>query len=230
MLDVNTGFDPLLKRPFSLHRWLGRDFQLLYRTAGKGTYLLSKKRKGDTLEVLGPLGNGFPVRKKAKNIMLVAGGIGIAPIIGLAEALVPSKSVIKKGGMHKNLPVLFYGARTKNEILCTDDLRSLDMEPIISTDDGTLGKKGNIVNVIKRYLTAHPSRVRDSVFFACGPTPMLKALSTFAVRHKIRGYAALEEHMACGIGTCLGCVVQTSRGHKRVCREGPVFPIEEIIW
>ncbi len=222
MLSVNNGLDPLLKRPISVHRLLGDDFQLLYRVVGKGTDILSSKKVGDTLEVLGPLGNGFPNIKSNENVILIAGGLGIAPIFGLAE------SIMKK--RKKDPPILFYGARTKNEVILTSTLKSIEIDPIISTDDGTLGKKGNVVSALNNYLTRNSKPGTKNILFACGPEPMLKALSAFAIKNSIDGYVALEQNMACGLGTCLGCVVTTVNGYKRVCKEGPVFPINEIIW
>ncbi len=218
MVAVDNGLDPLLKRPISIHRWLGGDIQLLYRVVGKGTSRLSEKKPGDILGILGPLGNGFPLNIKSENIILVAGGLGIAPIFALAELF------------SKRNPALFYGARTKNEVLCTDELKAAGIDPVIATDDGSSGRKGNIVNVLKEHITRHVSRTTDNILFACGPEPMLKSLSALAAKHKVKGYMALEQHMACGLGTCLGCVVKTIKGYKRVCKEGPVFPIEEIVW
>ncbi len=230
MLSVDNGLDPLLKRPLSIHRWRDGDFQLLYRVVGKGTKILAKKKPGDNLEILGPLGRGFPVKNNSKKALLVAGGIGIAPILGLAETLIPRSPHLQKGGSQKNMPLLFYGARTREELLCANELRSMGLDPVISTDDGTFGKKGNIVNVLKNYLTRHSLRVDRYTLYACGPETMLKAVSVFAKENKMNGYMALEQNMACGLGTCLGCVVNTMNGYKRVCVEGPVFPIEEIIW
>ena len=218
MVAVANGLDPLLKRPISIHRWLDGDIQLLYRVAGKGTDILSRKKPGDILELLGPLGNGFPVNKTFQNIILVAGGLGIAPIFALAESLTKKK------------PTLFYGARTEMEVLCADELNAIGIDPVISTDDGSSGKKGNIINILKEHITRNPSFITDHIIFACGPELMLKALSAMAKECKMKGYAALEQNMACGIGTCLGCVVKTTKGYKRVCKEGPVFPIEEIVW
>ena len=86
------------------------------------------------------------------------------------------------------------------------------------------------MNVLKGHITSHPSRVADNILFACGPEPMLKALSALALKHNLQGYIAIEQHMACGLGTCLGCVMKTTKGYKRVCKEGPVFPIKEIVW
>lgn len=220
MLSIDNGYDPLLKRPFSVHRCTENNFQILYRVVGKGTDLLSYKKPGDVIEVIGPLGNAFPVLK-SKDIILVAGGLGIAPIFALAESLI-SKN---------RKPLLFYGARTKDEVLCINELSSIGIDPIVSTDDGSMGHKGNIVNVLKRHLTSHPpaGKARHSLF-ACGPEPMLKALAETTAKKSLKGYAALEQNMACGLGTCLGCTVLTNTGYKRVCKEGPVFPIGDIVW
>ncbi|UCD34488.1 MAG: dihydroorotate dehydrogenase electron transfer subunit [Nitrospiraceae bacterium] len=218
MLSVDSGLDPLLKRPLSVHRWLGSDFQLLYRVAGKGTAILSRRKPGDILEVIGPLGNGFPLKQSPKGAVLVAGGIGIAPVFALAEKLSSQR------------PLLFYGARTKQEVLCLDGLKRLGVQAVISTDDGSLGTKGSVINVLTQVASENPDMLRGQTFYACGPEPMLTALSGFAVQRGMKGYAALEERMACGIGTCLGCVVNTTGGYKRVCKEGPVFALDEVIW
>jgi dihydroorotate dehydrogenase electron transfer subunit len=216
MLSVDNGLDPLLKRPFSIYHSASGTLQIIYRVVGKGTDILSKKKASDRLEVIGPLGNNFPIKKTQQNVILIAGGLGIAPIYSLAETLTN--------------PHLFYGARTKKEVLCTDELNKIGIDPIISTDDGTLGKKGNIVNVLKKFITNNSSHITRYSFYACGPEPMLKALSPLAEKYKLNMHVALEQNMACGIGTCLGCVVKTKTGYKRVCKEGPVFPIEEIVW
>jgi dihydroorotate dehydrogenase electron transfer subunit len=218
MLSVGSGLDPLLKRPLSIHRLVDGSFQHLYRLVGKGTDILSKRRPGDTLEILGPLGNSFPAPKANENIILVAGGLGIASVFSIAEKY------------SKRKPVFFYGAKTINEVLCVDELRSIGIDPVLSSDDGTIGKKGNIVNVLKKYLGQHSSLITHSAIYACGPGPMLKSISALSEKHKIRGYIALEQNMACGLGTCLSCVVSTTAGYKRVCKEGPVFPVQEIVW
>jgi dihydroorotate dehydrogenase electron transfer subunit len=227
MLSIDNGYDPLLKRPFSVHRCIDNNFQILYRIVGKGTGLLSNKKPGDVIEVIGPLGNAFPVRKSMKKIILVAGGLGIAPIFALAESLFAPPLSLQKGG---NDVLLFYGSRTKDELLCANELASIGIDPIISTDDGSVGHKGNIVSVLKRYLTRNASVSTHSSLFACGPQPMLKSMAEMAAKKKLNGYAALEQNMACGLGTCLGCTVLTKTGYKRVCKEGPVFPLGDIIW
>jgi len=218
MVAVDTGLDPLLKRPFSVHRWSDGNFQLFYRVVGKGTKILSEKKPGNSLDILGPLGKGFPAPKKDKQIILVAGGMGIAPIFAMAERI------------RNNNPLLFYGTKTKKTVFFTDEFRSLGIDPVVSTDDGTFGMKGNIVKILKKHLTRDSLPVTRYLLYACGPEIMLEALSDLASQFNIKGYVAMEQNMACGIGTCLGCVVKTRKGHKRVCKEGPVFPIEEIVW
>lgn len=220
MLSVGSGIDPLLKRPFSLYRWLEGDFQILYRVVGKTTSILKSRKPGDILEIIGPLGRGFPVIKKTqkKKIILVAGGIGIAPIFALAETI------------KKRSSILFYGAKTKNEVLCIEELKSIGIDPIVSTDDGSLGQKGVITDLLDEFLTRPSSLPPHHCLYACGPKPMLRSLSFLVKKYKIEGYIALEENMACGFGACLGCVVKTGEGNKRVCKEGPVFSTEEIVW
>jgi len=217
MLSSGNGLDPLLKRPLSIHRYINGTLQFLYRVVGRGTDFLSRKDVGDTIELIGPLGKGFP-SKKSSNLILVAGGLGIAPIFFLAERF------------RKQKPLLFYGAKSKKDVLLIDELKSLDINSAISTDDGTFGKKGSIVNVLKKFLSLNSSLMTRYSIYACGPEQMLKSLSTLTAKYKMKGFVALEQNMACGVGTCLGCVVNTKGGYKRVCKEGPVFPIEEILW
>jgi dihydroorotate dehydrogenase electron transfer subunit len=218
MLSTDEGRDPLLKRPISIHRFKDGHLQFLFRVAGKGTTILSRKKPGNRIELLGPLGNGFSVRKSKAQIILLAGGLGIAPIFRLAESVA------------KRSPLLILGARTKSEVLCLDKLESLGIIPVIATDDGSLGRKGNVLNALKGHLSHQANKNTDYEIYACGPGPMLKALAGFTLKKDIPGQAAFEKNMACGVGTCLGCVINTIKGYKRVCKEGPVFPINEIIW
>jgi len=225
MLSVDSGLDPLLKRPFSIHRRIGSDFQILYKVVGRGTGLLSGRNPGDLLDVIGPLGNKFPASGTDNKMILIAGGLGIAPVFNLAEKF------------RKRKPLLFYGARTREELLCIDELRSLGIEPVIATDDGSYGKKGHIIHVVRNFLAlrlspvyAGKAGVSRYCLYGCGPKSMLIALSQLAAKYELTGYMALEQNMACGLGTCLGCVVNTKKGYTRVCKEGPVFKIEEIVW
>lgn len=218
MISVSDGLDPLLKRPFSIHRMTGQHIQFLYRVTGRGTSLLCGRKKGDVLDVLGPLGNSFPNPLTHDRPVLVAGGVGIAPIFALAESI------------KKKRPLLFYGARSRKDILCLEELKALGIEPVITTDDGTLGEKGYITEALEKFLGSDPSLGKRCRVYACGPGPMLAALASLAQRSRLSGYVALEQRMACGLGTCLGCVVNTTEGYKRVCKEGPVFRINEIKW
>ncbi len=222
---TGSNLDPLLKRPFSLHRWLGRDFQLLYKTVGKATNILKEKKRGDILEVIGPLGNGFPDLKQRTKTVLVAGGLGVAPIFSLAE------TILKSGGSKPGKSITcFLGAKTKKELLCANKFKSIGIKPVIVTDNGTMGKKGLVTDEVRGFLSRLPSPVTGYRLYACGPKAMLKKLSQLLKKFKIKGYIALEENMACGIGACFSCVVNTKKGFRRICSDGPVFPAEEIIW
>lgn len=216
MLSVDSRLDPLLKRPFSLHRLISGDLQFLYRVVGKATNILKAKKTGDTMELIGPLGNGFPLdEREGVKPILVAGGMGIAPLVALAEKFA------------KRQPVFFYGARRADEVLCLDELNSIGIPPIISTDDGSSGHQGVVTDLLDEFLSRQSS---SAAIYSCGPKPMLMALSGIAKKYKIMAHMALEESMACGVGACLGCVIKTVDGYKRVCKEGPVFSSDDIMW
>jgi dihydroorotate dehydrogenase electron transfer subunit len=224
MLQVNRGLDPLLKRAFSLFRRTGDGFQILYRIKGKGTSLLREMKKGAMIEILGPLGNGFPLPEPGENPLVIAGGVGIASVFSLAEAL-PKRAVI-------------YGAKVQDELFMTADLGKIldeagDLDKlhgvVLCTDDGSCGIRGTVADVLSGFLERGSGEGRP-VIYACGPNPMLKAVARIAASRSIKAYISLEEHMACGIGACLGCVTKTKTGYKRVCKEGPVFNAAEIEW
>jgi len=219
MVSLGDCLDPLLRRPFSLYRWFGGDFQILYRVVGKGTEILSRKRGGERIDILGPLGRGFPVDElKKERIILVAGGLGIAPIFALAE------------DVKKRAPILFYGAVSSDTLLCQDEIRSMGIKTFISTEDGTIGRKGVITDLLIEYLDRTSSFEDNPVIYSCGPVPMLKRVSDIIRRYRLQGFVSTEEKMACGIGACLGCIIKTKDGYRRVCKDGPVFLAEEIIW
>jgi dihydroorotate dehydrogenase electron transfer subunit len=217
MLQVSSGLDPLLKRAFSLFRRTSYGIQLLYRTVGKGTSLLRDMKEGAIIEVLGPLGNGYPALSADEVPLVVAGGIGIASVFPLIKKV-------------SGRAYVFYGAKTKDEILMVEELGRLSGELLISTDDGTCEKKGTALELLNHFLLRREQLVSGFVIYACGPKPLLKEVSITAAAHNIKAYLSLEEHMACGIGACLGCVTKTKNGYKRVCKEGPVFTSEEIVW
>lgn len=225
-IKLTDTFEPLLRRPFSIHRVKGSNIEILYEVVGKGTEILSQKKTGEYLDAIGPLGNGFNYKSEARSKergVLVGGGMGVAPLLFLAEKLAEQKTII------------LIGAKTKNQLLCEMEFKQLGYEVKISTDDGSKGFKGRVTDLLKCLLSTIPAcrRGRDyrlSTIYACGPKPMLKEINTLSKKYNVPAQISLEEHMACGIGACLGCVVKTSEGFKRVCKEGPVFNADEIIW
>ena len=216
-IRVSDNLDPLLRRPISIHGVNGAKIKIFYEVAGKATEILAQKKKGEHLDIIGPLGNGFDYRKGAKpkeQTILIAGGMGVAPLVFLAQKLKTSKLLV------------LIGAKTKKQIFCGQEFKELGCAVKFSTDDGSLGLSGRVTDLLKAVL----AQGTFSKMFACGPEPMLKAVSQIACENNIDSQLSLEEHMACGIGACLGCVVSTKSGYKRVCKEGPVFSGKELIW
>jgi len=217
MIEVGKGTDPLLKRAFSLFRKTGDGLQILYRVRGKGTDILRNMKEGASLDMLGPLGNFYPLPPEDQTPLIISGGIGIASVFSLVERLA-------------GRAIVFYGARTKDDLLMLKEVREHAHEVIVSTDDGSAGRKGTAADALRAFLPSHASPPAQFCVYACGPHPLLKALSQTTKDHRIRAYVSMEEHMACGIGACLGCVVKTHDGYKRVCKEGPVMSATEIVW
>lgn len=214
--------EPLLRRPFSFHRIDRNSFDVLYRVMGIGTNLLAKRPKGDTIDLIGPLGNGFDLPKlkdkKQARALLIGAGMGIAPLLALAQKIKPGK----------NIAVLI-GAKNKNQISCADEFCKLGAKVHFSTDDGSLGHKGLITDLLKKILLSTVN-CQLSTIYACGPKPMLQKLTQLSRNFNVRAFGSLEENMACGVGACLGCAVGTKFGYQRVCKEGPVFDLGDILW
>lgn len=217
MLHSNSTYDPLLKRPFSIFKHEDNSLKFLYRIRGKGTICLSNLRDGDIIEVIGPLGNSYP--EPEGDFIAIAGGVGIASLLPLLDK-------------RKNTGYLFYGARSKDELVMLSEAGALSKEVFVATDDGSEGRKGVITELLKSFLNNLKSEISNFKLpiYACGPKPMLKELSEIAHASGMKCYVSLEEHMACGVGACLGCVVKTVSGYRRVCKEGPVFDIKDIVW
>ncbi len=204
----------LLPRPISIceaDKENGR-LRIVYRIAGAGTKEFSAYKEGDTLDIMGPLGNGFPLKKK--KAFLIGGGIGTPPMLELAKNLDCEKTAV-------------IGYRDKETFLA-DELRKY-ADVVIATEDGSVGTKGNVIDAIRA------EKLTADIIYACGPTPMLKALKTYAMENGIECYISLEEKMACGIGACLGCVCHSKDidehsnvRNKRICKDGPVFRAEEV--
>lgn len=210
--------DPLLKRPFSLFRKTSAGIQILYRIKGKGTIALRDRPEGSIMDVIGPLGNSYPIPDAGTVPLIVAGGIGIASVYSLVEKL-------------KGKAYVFYGARSTDDLFFVDELRHISVELHITTDDGSCGEKGNIIDALGLFLTQNSKlKTQGLVLYACGPRRMLEAVNNITREKEIPAYISMEESMACGIGVCLGCVVKTVNGYERVCKEGPVFSIDKVVW
>lgn len=205
----------LLPRPISI---CGIDaengtLRVVYRIAGEGTRLFSEMKEGDSLEVLGPLGNGFTM--KEEKAIIVGGGIGIPPMLELAKQLSCEKTV-----------VLGY----RDELFLKEEFDACT-DVVVATEDGSCGTKGTVIDAINE------ANVDGTVIYACGPMPMLKALAEYAEAHDMEAQISLEERMACGIGACLGCICKTKKkdhhtnvNNQRICKDGPVFDAKEVVF
>ena len=227
-IRINDNSYPLLRRAFSIHK-TGREkgiFDVLFRVVGPGTRLLSTKKPGQELDVLGPLGNAFSIPKRAsQDLILVAGGMGIAPLFFLASELCRD---IKSDSLKINL---LYGVKNKDEFLCLKELKDLGLEVIFATEDGTQGFEGTVTQLFQKQIPKYQNFKKVKVF-SCGPPAMLKAMSEYARKYNLNCELSLENHMPCGVGACMGCVVKHGKKnkyeYKRVCKEGPVFNAREV--
>lgn len=230
--------EPILRRPLGVHRIRKSGIEILYEIVGAGTEMLSRKKAGEALDVIGPLGNGFVIGGvKDKKFILVAGGAGVAPLYALAEALVRRFA----GSPVRRLMILI-GARTKLHVLCEKEFKRLGAEVMVATEDGSKGHKGLVTDLLKDLLVG--GNLQQAAIYACGPSGMLKAVAGVAKSCGISCQVSMEERMACGVGVCLGCPVKVrklkhtnTRTHesanyeyKMVCKDGPVFNAEEIAW
>jgi dihydroorotate dehydrogenase electron transfer subunit len=216
----SNDLDPLLRRPFGVHRINTSGIEMLYEVVGNGTEILSHRKAGSILDMIGPLGNGFDALP-SKTAILVAGGIGVAPLMALAEKLAIGK---------KKKIFVIVGARTRSHILCEKEFKSIGCSVKIVTEDGSKGPKGLATDLLKESLSA--GEPRPEAIYACGPTGMLKAVAAIAKAYRVPCQVSLEERMACGVGVCLGCPVKVrpDGGYRMVCKDGPVFNAEEIAW
>jgi dihydroorotate dehydrogenase electron transfer subunit len=223
-IKVSPNHDPLLRRAFSVHNVDKRkgNFDVLFRVVGKGTKILSEKSSGDMLDLLGPLGKGFSVPQKGEKVMLVAGGMGIAPLWFLFTNL------IKK--IDKEKLMFFLGAKNKSELLYCKKLKDLRTNLVVTTDDGSFGTKGLVTAVFLREIAKTKNKSRKLRIYSCGPPEMLKTMSEISKKYDLSSQISLEGSMACGVGACWGCAVKLSDGgYKRVCIDGPVFDAREVI-
>lgn len=214
-VKVDGSASTFLRRPISINfvDRENREIWLLVQLVGEGTKAMARLNEGDFLNVLFPLGNGFSVPKKGEKVLLVGGGVGVAPLLEYGKAL---KEVGAK-------PVFLLGARTKTDLMQLD-LFGKYGDVYITTEDGTEGEKG--------FVTQHSVLAKESFdrISTCGPKPMMVAVARFAKANSIPCEVSLENMMACGLGACLCCVEKTVKGNVCVCKEGPVFNINDLTW
>lgn len=208
------GLQPFFRRPFSVYR-AQKYVEIFYDVVGPGTKLLSLKKKGDSVDVLGPLGTPFVLPPEGiKQVVMVAGGIGVAPMLILSDILKKKKYEL----------ILLYGGRDRVHVYPMQEFKDNGVKVHISTDDGSVGVKGRVSILFDKI----SKDVERTFVYTCGPNPMMKAVQAFAAEHGLKGQAACEEIMACALGACLGCSIETTTGFKTVCYDGPAFNLNEV--
>jgi dihydroorotate dehydrogenase electron transfer subunit len=228
MIKSSNALDPLLRRPFSIFEIVRnpsgelRGISLLNKRVGRGTSLLYDVEVGERLPVLGPLGKPFMPVDPPEEAWMVAGGVGLAPFFTLAEALAERQTPM----------TLFYGGRSASDLYYESFFERLGIRMVLTTEDGTRGESGRVTAPLQRALdNGAPSRL---TIYACGPTPMMRAVADLGARSKRAVFVSLEPTMGCGMGGCYSCVVRVRRGpgshYVRSCIEGPVFDATAVVW
>lgn len=226
MLRISDQHAPLLRRPFSIHRLiLEKDncvgIELLYKVVGTGTALLAAATQGRLLDILGPIGNGFRLSGDYRRVYLVGGGIGVPPLVFLAEKLVQS-------GVMPPACRMFLGGRSREDLLCIADFERLGIAVQITTDDGSAGDQCLVTSPLETAVVKAP----PDVIFACGPPAMLSCIVGISEKHGVACQVSIESMMACGIGACLGCAARKRDDpdhYWHVCKDGPVFDATQVI-
>ncbi len=216
--------DPLIRRPFSIHGiGEGNTILILYQTVGRFTSLLSLTRNHDQISVIGPLGKGFRLPGSKQGAVLVAGGMGLAPMYFLAQALPPDARRSAK---------LFIGFSTFQGAGLIDLIKGLGLQVSLATEDGSMGFTGTVTDLFEQAIDRDAPE--EPIIYACGPHAMLKKIAQKASRLNLTCYVSLESYMACGLGICLGCAIKAARNQDTeycyVCKDGPVFSAEIIDW
>jgi len=220
---VGDGADPLLRRPISImlvepHAGLIR---LLVKQVGRGTELLARLAEGATVDLMGPLGNGFAMPPAGKDVLLVAGGVGVAPLIMFADALQTAPGNYRVRGL--------YGGRDSDQLPVWTEFGGRCEEFVVTTEDGSAGHHGLVTDLLPETLEG----LRDPVVLACGPRAMLAQTAAECRTRGVPCYVSFEAWLGCGVGACLGCVIPAAgepRAYLRVCRDGPVFDADEVGW
>ncbi|MBV9468820.1 MAG: dihydroorotate dehydrogenase electron transfer subunit [Abitibacteriaceae bacterium] len=216
-------FDPLLRRAFSIMRAAEDAIDILYRIEGRGTALLARRKAGETIDVLGPL--GLPFAPLTTHNILVGGGVGVPPLVLLAAQAVPEVRI-----------QALIGARAATEIIGQEDFRDYDVPVEVATDDGSAGHQGLVTDLLERQLSQSGLTGQGLTVFACGPLPMLRVVAAMSQRYKVPCQVSLEENMPCGVGVCNGCVVPVLGAgddygnYRRICVDGPVLWANEVNW
>ncbi|MFC1865402.1 dihydroorotate dehydrogenase electron transfer subunit [Chloroflexota bacterium] len=212
---LQCGADNLLRRPFSVHNVEdnGGNIAVLFSVVGRGTKWLSQRRAGEKIDILGPLGNGYAISPASRNILMVGGGIGIAPLPFLVRTAVDRDCSV----------ILLYGAATAAQ-LCPDHLIPAEAKCVLATDDGTAHTRGFITDLLPEYIG------RADQIFACGPVPLYRTMAKMPQLKYKPIQLSLEMRMGCGFGACYSCTIKTKRGLKQVCQDGPVFNLDDILW
>lgn len=221
-IKVNDDIEPFLRRPISIHN-MDREkgiLEFIFQVKGKGTTILSNRREGELIDIVGPLGYGPFKYSNYENMAIIGGGIGVFPLYELAKCA---------NSENKNVNV-YLGFRNKDLVVLEDEFKNVSDKLVITTDDGSYAEKGFAIDFLKK--DVEEGKI-DSIF-ACGPLPMLKAIREYAIEKNIPCQISLEEKMACGLGVCLGCAVKTAASPKdapqywHVCKAGPVFQAKDV--
>ncbi len=212
-IKISSQTEPLFRRPLSYYRVNGKRVELLYEVLGKGTEVLSQTTKGKTIKIMGALGNSFKQKIGQRKRVLVAGGVGVPPMVFLAERC--------------KTDYLLIGTKSKAEVLPKTELKKIKAKILHTTEDGSYGKKGFVSLVLEKII--QNENPKNLFIQTCGPKPMMRAVISMAKKHGISGEASWDEAMACGVGACLGCMVETVNGLKRACADGPVFSFKDLI-
>lgn len=210
-----------LRRPFSIFGARDGVLKILYKTVGRGTEQMNRLLPGEPVQVIGPLGNGFPLEPKGVPV-LVAGGYGVAPLCFLASLLV-QKGVVLAGG------------RSADDVLAVEEFERLGWQVRVATQDGSRGEKGLVTVLLDQEMARLTAEGLCAELYACGPDGLLRAVGERAIAAGFRGWLSLDTHMVCGVGACLACVQNLKREDGtmwigRVCHDGPIFEAREIVW
>ncbi len=213
MMQIGDKHDPFLRRPFSYYRVSSDRIEVLYEILGYGTRLLSQKKKGDEVKVMGALGKSFAVKSPRKKRVLVAGGVGVPPLVFFAEK--------------NKADYLLIGTKSKQEVMPKKELSKVKSKILFSTDDGSYGVKGRVTLLLEDIIEKEGA---ENIFIqTCGPMPMMNAVMMLAKKYEIPGEASLDKTMGCGMGICLGCMVKTQDGWVPSCTEGPIFSFDKLV-